>query len=68
MENKQELTTEQMIVNHLKENGQKLKWLSGKIGVTTGHLFSVLKGDEKTKRSLTENNKIKINEALKTNF
>ena len=59
---------EEMIVEHLNNNGQKLKWLADKIDVSVGHLHSVLKGDEKVKRSLTEENLKKINEALNTNF
>lgn len=63
-----EKTPEELIVKHLEENGQKLSWLADKIGLTVGHLYSVLKGDEKTKRVLTDENKAKINEALKTTF
>lgn len=61
-------TVEQRIVRHLNENGQKMNWLAEKIGVTAGHLHSVLKGENNVKRDLTEENRTKINEALGTNF
>lgn len=62
------LTTEQKIIAHLSENGQKLSWLAEKVGITTGHLHSVLKGEGTVKRELTEKNRIKINETLGTNY
>ena len=62
------LTTEQKIVNHLSDNGQKLSWLASKIGITTGHLHSVLKGEGSVKRELTTKNRNKINETLGTNY
>ena len=61
-------TVEQKIVNHLKENGQMLKWLSDGIGCSVSHLHSVLKGKKQVKRSLTANNLEKINAMLKTDF
>ncbi len=61
-------TTEKAIIKHLDDNGQMLKWLADKIGVHTGHLHHVLKGNKKTKRVLTESNLQKINEVLKTDF
>lgn len=61
-------TPEELIVQHLADNGQKLSWLADKIGVTAGHLHSVLKGVDFTKRELTEDNRRKINEALKTDY
>lgn len=63
-----EPTTEEKILAHLKDNGQMLTWLADKIGVTVGHLHSVLKGKGGVKRTLTEENIIKINEALNTTF
>lgn len=59
---------EKLIVKHLKENGQKFSWLAKKLGITSGHLHSVLKGVGVKKRELTEDNLLKINEALGTNF
>lgn len=59
---------EQLIVNHLKENGQKMNWLADKLGLSAGHLHSVLKGKGKVKRELTEENLAQINEALGTQF
>jgi len=64
----QNKTAEQLIVEHLDRNGQKLNWLAEKIGLTPGHLHSVLKGEGNVKRELTEENKKKINEALGTNY
>jgi len=61
-------TPEELIVQHLENNGQKLTWLAEKIGCTTGHLHSVLKGVDFTKRELTEENRKKINEALGTDY
>lgn len=61
-------TVEQRIVRHLNENGQKMNWLAEKIGVTAGHLHSVLKGENNVKRDLTEDNRNKINEILGTKF
>jgi hypothetical protein len=61
-------SVEEKIVQHLENNGQKLSWLADKIEVTAGHLHSVLKGDKDTKRTLTEDNLKKINEALGTDF
>ncbi len=68
MKKEVKVTVEDKILTHLKENGQMLKWLAEKIGVTSGHLHSVLKGEGEVKRALTENNKKKINEALNTDF
>ena len=62
------LTSEQKIVKHLWENGQKTTWLAGKIGVTVGHLRCVLKGEGNQKRDLTEENRQKINEVLGTDY
>lgn len=59
---------EELIVDHLKDNGQKLSWLADRIGCSVGHLHSVLKGEGFTKRELTEENRFKINEALGTDF
>lgn len=59
---------EELIVEHLENNGQKLSWLAEKIGLTPGHLHSVLKGVDFTKRELTEENRQKINQALNTDF
>ncbi len=61
-------TTEEQITGHLKYNGQKLSWLADKIGLSLGHLHSVLKGEGKVKRELTEDNLQKINAALGTKF
>ncbi len=61
-------TPEQLIVKHLEDNGQRLKWLATSIGITTGHLHCVLKGEGAVKRPLTEHNRQKINELLKTNY
>lgn len=61
-------TPEELIVKHLEDNGQKMSWLADKINVTVGHLHSVLKGDEKVKRTLTEENRKKINELLGTSY
>lgn len=62
------LSIEERIVSHLKDNGQKMSWLADKIGVSPGHLHSVLKGEDFVKRELTDENRIKINEVLGTNF
>ena len=61
-------TPEELIVQHLVDNGQKLSWLAAKIGLTPGHLHSVLKGVDYTKRELTEENRRKINAALGTDY
>lgn len=61
-------TPEELIVEHLESNGQKMSWLAEKIGVTAGHLHSVLKGKGFSKRDLTDDNLIAINEALGTKF
>lgn len=61
-------TPEELIVEHLDANGQKLSWLADKIQCSVGHLHSVLKGDEFRKRELTEENRKRINEALGTDF
>ena len=66
--NKQGKTAEQSIAEHLNDNGQKLTWLAKKIGVTSAHLFFVLKAEDNKKRELTQSNLDKINEALRTNF
>ena len=63
-----EKTTEQLIVDHLRDNGQKLSWLAEKIELSLGHLHSVLKGEGNVKRELTEENLTKINAALGTKF
>lgn len=61
-------TVEGLIVEHLEANGQKMSWLAEKIGVTAGHLHSVLKGEGDAKRDLTEKNRKEINEALGTDY
>lgn len=63
-----EQTPEQKIVAHLEDNGQMLSWLANKIGISAGHLHSVLKGEGETKRSLTELSRQKINEVLNTDY
>ena len=65
---KEKETVERLIVRHLWENGQKLNWLASQIGVTSGHLHSVLKGEGNVKRELTAENLQKINTALNTDF
>ncbi len=62
------ITAEQRITAHLQDNGQMLSWLADKIGMTVGHLHSVLKGKGSVKRTLTEENLQKINKTLNTNF
>ncbi len=63
-----EKSPEELIVEHLERNGQKMSWLAVKLEVTPGHLHSVLKGEGNTKRDLTDDNLKKINEALGTKF
>lgn len=63
-----ELSTEKLILEHLEEHGQKMSWLADKIGVTPGHLYHVLKGHKGIKRTLSEKNRKKINEILKTDY
>lgn len=62
------LTTEQKIIAHLEENGQKSNWLAEKIGCSPSHLHFVLKGNKKTKRDLSKDNLAIINQVLKTDF
>ena len=54
-------TPEEMIVEHLENNGQKFSWLAEKVGITSGHLHSVLKGVGFSKRELTERRLTKYN-------
>lgn len=61
-------TPEQAILEHLKENGQSISWLAKKLDLSTGHLYMVLKGNSKIKRELSEVNRLKINQVLKTNY
>ena len=61
-------SAEELIVEHLENNGQKMSWLAERIGVTGGHLHSVLKGEGNVKRELTDENLSLINEALGTKF
>jgi hypothetical protein len=63
-------TPEELILKHLEDNGQKMSWLAKKIGLTVGHLHSVLKGDgdKGSKRVLTIENRKKINAALNSNY
>ena len=68
MAKEKQLTVEEKILQHLKENGQMLSWLAKKIKVSTGHLHSVLKGKDDVKRTLTDKKKQAINSVLKTNF
>lgn len=62
------LSIEEQIVKHLDDNGQKMNWLAGKLGISPGHLHSVLKGEGNVKRDLTEDNRNKINELLGTDY
>lgn len=68
MEDTQTKTPEELIVEHLENNGQKLIWLAEKINLSVGHLHSVLKGVDARKRDLTEENLTAINAALGTKF
>ena len=68
MVKEKQLTVEQKIVKYLSENGQKMNWLAKKIGVSSGHLHAVLKGENNVKRELTQSNLQKINTALNTDF
>ena len=61
-------TTEQKILDHLLENGQKSNWLAEKIGCSPSHLHFVLKGKKHLKRDLSKDNLAIINQVLKTNF
>jgi len=61
-------TPEQAILEHLKENGQSISWLAKKIDLSTGHLYMVLKGNSKIKRDLSDENRLKINQVLKSNY
>ncbi len=61
-------TVEENILEHMKDNGQMMTWLSEKIGLSNGHLTNVLKGEGGAKRELTTENLAKINAALRTNF
>ena len=63
-----ELTPEQSILSHLKENERSISWLAKKLDLSTGHLYMVLKGNNKIKRDLSEDNRKRINEVLNTNF
>lgn len=63
-----EKSPEQLIVEHLKENGQSISWLARKMNLTHGYVFLMLKGKEYTKKKLTETNRELINSILKTNF
>lgn len=49
----------------MEANGQKLTWLAAQIGISVGHLHSVLKGKGHRKQPLTDENKAKIAQALK---
>ena len=62
------LSTEQKILAHLQENGQKSNWLAEKIGCSPSHLHFVLKGKKYLKRDLSKENLTIINQVLKTNF
>jgi lambda repressor-like predicted transcriptional regulator len=53
-----------LIKDHLRERGTTVTWLALKIGVSPAHLLNILS----KKRTLSEANKQKINETLKTNF
>lgn len=66
MVKEKKLTAEQQIIKHMEDNGQKLLWLSNKIGISVGHLHCVLKGSGEIKRDLTKKNLNLINEALRT--
>ena len=65
---KAKLTPEELIVSHLDDNGIKMSWLAGKLELTPSHLYQVLKGQGSQKRVLSEDNRKKINEILKTNY
>lgn len=61
-------TAEEQILEHMEQNGQKLSWLAEKIPCSVSHLHFVLKGNEKTKRPLTDDYLSKINAALGTSI
>lgn len=62
-------TPEKLILERLQENGQKMSWLALKVGLSTGHLHSVLKGkNKKNKRNLTDEIRNNINIVLGTDF
>lgn len=61
-------SVQKQIIKHMEDNGQKLIWLSKKVGISLSHLHIVLKGSKTSKRVLTPENLEKINQALRTNF
>lgn len=61
-------TVEKQILQHLKAKGIMLAWLARNINCSPGHLNFVLKGKGSKKRNLTQDNLVKINQALETSF
>lgn len=59
---------ESLIVEHLDNNGQRLKWLADKLQMSQPNLYFILKGKENNKRVLTERNRKRINEILGTDY
>jgi uncharacterized protein YehS (DUF1456 family) len=62
------LTPEEQIVNHLKENGQKIQWLADRVGFSRQYIGLILTGKGKDKKRLTPEIREKINTILKTNY
>jgi plasmid maintenance system antidote protein VapI len=58
------ISPQDQIRAHLEHNGQKIKWLAGKVEVTKGHLGNILHGRKK----LTDEIREKINTTLQTNY
>ena len=61
-------TVEQSIVDYVESKGIKYSFLANELGISSQHLHFILKGDEKTKRDLTQVNLDLINKVLGTYF
>jgi ADP-heptose:LPS heptosyltransferase len=62
------LTPEQKIVQHLKDNGQKIQWLADKVGFSRQYIGLILTGKGPDKKRLTDEIREKINLVLKSDY
>jgi hypothetical protein len=63
-----DLSPEQKIYRHLKDNGQSIQWLANKLPISRSHLSRIINGRANNKRTLAPDVRAQINQILKTNY
>jgi hypothetical protein len=63
-----DLSPEQKIYRHLKDNGQSIQWLADKLPISRSHLSRIINGEGNNKRTLAPEVRHQINQILKTDY